>query len=434
MINVLNIERMKYLKILSISLLAVLSVMCVSCVDDETDMGMGLQDPSSIFNGKVCDTITATAVTVLDDSLLTSNYSTGVIGYYYDNVFGSVKASMYTQAALSTPSTGVTFANATIDSVVVSLVCSGAYPKPSDTNAVVDLEFQVYEVTEDMYLDTSYYATDSKTYSASPYFDDMVTFRFTDTIVNLKLNSSIYSKFENKVFASNSEFLEELKGLLIRMNYNTMNNYMLYVNYWAISTGMTVYYKDESGVATKYSFLFDKTAAHFNSYEHNYSGTPLNVFQTQRTDSIEGDQKLYLEALGGTSVKFRFPYLSNWAAEHPNAVIHQAELFVYLPNETVNSNPPASLILYRYDADGSLSAIPDMLDGVLSEGFDGNYNSSNRSYRMRVSRQIQQMVSGSVPDLGMRMYVNSRRSVANRCVVSGTATDQPIKLKIIYTE
>ena len=425
---------MRYLKVLSVSLLAVLSVMYVGCVDDETDMGMGLQDPSSVFDGKVCDTITATAVTVLDDSLLTSNYSSGVIGYYKDEVFGSVKALMYTQAALSTPSTGVSFANATIDSVVVSLVCSGIYPKPLDTNGVANLRFEVYEVIEDMYLDTSYYATDSKGFSTTPYFDNDVPFKSTDTIVNIKLDPSIHSKFENNVFTSNSDFLETLKGLLIRMNYNTMTNYMLYVNYWATSTGMTVYYTDESGVATKYSFLFDKTAAHFNAYEHNYSGTPLNVFQTQRSDSIKGTQKLYLEALGGTSIKFRFPYLSKWAAEHPNAVIHQAELFVYLPDEPINNNPPASLILYRYAADGSLTTIPDMLDGVLSEGFDGSYNSKDRSYRMRVTRQIQQIVSGTAPDLGMRMYVNSRRSVANRCVVSGTDTDKPIKLKIIYTD
>ena len=92
------------------------------------------------------------------------------------------------------------------------------------------------------------------------------------------------------------------------------------------------------------------------------------------------------------------------------------------------------MILYRYVADGSLTTIPDMLDGVLSEGFDGSYNSKDRSYRMRVTRQIQQIVSGTAPDLGMRMYVNSRRSVANRCVVSGTDTDKPIKLKIIYTD
>ena len=78
--------------------------------------------------------------------------------------------------------------------------------------------------------------------------------------------------------------------------------------------------------------------------------------------------------------------------------------------------------------------MPDMVDGVLSEGFDGKFNSESRSYRMRITRQIQQMLTGVAPDLPMVLYANSRRSSANRCILSGTATDKPMKLKIIYTE
>ena len=146
-----------------VALLSIVAASFVACTEEESDLGMGLQDPSSVFDGKVCDTITATAVTILDDSLLTSNYSAGVIGYYRDDVFGEVKASMYTQAALSTPTTGVSFNNTTIDSVRVTLVCSGIFPKESDSNSVHQLHFEVFEITEDLLLDTSYYATDSKT-------------------------------------------------------------------------------------------------------------------------------------------------------------------------------------------------------------------------------------------------------------------------------
>ena len=71
---------------------------------------------------------------------------------------------------------------------------------------------------------------------------------------------------------------------------------------------------------------------------------------------------------------------------------------------------------------------------TTSEGFDGKFNSTNRCYRMRITRQIQQLLTGTVPDLPMVLYVNSRRSSANRCIISGTATDKPMKLKIIYTE
>ena len=419
---------------------AILSCICsiflFSCTEDETDLGMGLQDPSSVFDGKVCDTLTVEAVTVFDDSLLTSNYSSGVIGYYRDNIFGEVKATMYTQASLSTPSTGVSFMNTTIDSVVISLVCNGSFPKSSDSNSVYNLNFEVFEISEDLYLDTSYYATDSKTLG-NKYYDNTIAFKPIDTVINIKLDPTIYSKFENKEYANNETFLEELKGLCIRMNYNTKTNCMVYVNYWATATGLTVYYKESENqdTSSSYAFLFDKTAAHFNRYEQDYTGTELAVFQTNPYDSISGNGALYLESLGGTSIKLRFPYLKAWGEQHPNAIIHQAELYVKVPDLPINDNPPGSLVCYRYlTPDGTAtSIIADMLDGVLSSGFDGAYNSSDRQYRMRISRQIQQILTGVLPDYGLRLFVNSRRTTANRCVVGGT-NNKSIKLKIIYTE
>jgi hypothetical protein len=42
-------------------------------------------------------------------------------------------------------------------------------------------------------------------------------------------------------------------------------------------------------------------------------------------------------------------------------------------------------------------------------------------------------LTGVLPDYGLRLFVNSRRTTANRCVVGGT-NNKSIKLKIIYTE
>ena len=261
-----------------------------------------------------------------------------------------------------------------------------------------------------MYLDTSYYATDCMNLG-DKYFDDYIEFRNIDSVVTLKLDATIHSKFANKEFTDNANFFETLKGLCIKMNYEGLNDYMLYVNYCATATAMTVYYTDnETYDTSQYVFLFDKTAAHFNRYEHDYSGTPLSIFQTNRTDSIRGNESLYLEALGGTAIKFRFPYLIEWGKKHPHATIHQAELFVSVPDEPINDKCPSSIICYRYTESGGLVTVPDMVDGVLSEGFDGKFNSTNRCYRMRITRQIQQMLTGKVPDLPLVLYVNSRRS------------------------
>ncbi len=406
----------------------------IACTEDESDLGLGLQDPSSIFNGKVFDTTTVVAYTVFDDSLLTSNYATGVIGYYQDNVFGKVEGYMYTQASVST-SGGVSFENTEIDSVVLSLICVGVYPSSLNTSkSIQNLHFQVYAMSEGIELDSSYYASDSRPTGAC-YFDNTIQYNPSDSLIRMKLSSNIHSVFENQIYKDNSSFIEAFKGMFIKMVPNWASPCMLYINYWASVTGITVHYRDaETTKPLTYRFVFNKSAAHFNQYVQDYSGTALSVFNVDKKATIEGTQKLYLESLGGTSIKLNFPNLIEWGKQHPNAIIHQAELFLPFSEASPDNDPPSQVICYKYTRSGTIIPIADMTDGILGKGFDGSYNTSQRYYRMRITRHIQQMLNGTIGDYGLRIYVNARRTTANRCIINGTQTSNPVKLKIIYTE
>lgn len=411
-----------------------------ACNPEDTDFGRDLTDPSAWYNGTLCDTLSIEAYTFREDSMTTSNYLNGVIGVMQNSVFGKTEAAMYTQAALSTTG-GISFESDVVDSVVVSLAISDLFSTTArDSNYVYTARLQVVPLADPMYPDSTYYACSDVQCLRMVYFDSVMRIAKNDSVVRMKLNASSLSIFSNRVYNDNSAFQSALKGFKISLEPQgaDANDMMMSVNYAAQSTGLTVHFHSNNDtMPLSYTFVFSGTsAAHFNSYRHTYSSSPLSVFNTNVKDSVSGVQKLYLQPLGGTFVKMRFPTLKQWSAQHPNAVVHHAQLILPVNDATTSLGDPSSrLLCYRYGANGSVSLIPDLMDALLNGGFDGNYNNAKGQYRMRITRQVQQAVTGANSgDLGI--YIDARRISAKQVILSGTDKTMPnhTKLEIIYSE
>ena len=412
-----------------------------SCTNEDTDFGRDLTDPSAWYNGTLCDTLSLEAYTCREDSMTTSNYMNGVIGIMQDNVFGKTEAAMYTQAALSTTG-GISFQNDVIDSVVVSLAITDFFSNDKkDSNYVFSARMKILPLADPMSPDSTYYSCSDIQCLRMIYFDSSLRIKITDTVVRMKLiKSAIMPIFENKVYGNNEEFQTALKGLkiILEPEGSDANNMMLCVNYAASNTGLNVHFhSDNDTLPLKYSFVFSgSSAAHFNSYRHIYTTSPLSVFESNVKDSVSGTQKLYIQPLGGTYIKMRFPTMKQWSEQHPNAVIHHAQIVLPVDASSDNTGDKAKrLLCYRYRTSDTVALIPDMMDALLSGGFDGNYDSDKNQYRMRVSRQIQQMVSG-VPNYGLAMYIDARRISPYKTILCGTDKTLPkhAKLEIIYSE
>lgn len=411
-----------------------------ACNPEDTDFGRDLTDPSAWYNGTLCDTLSIEAYTCREDSMTTSNYLNGVIGMLQNSVFGKTEATMFTQAALSTTG-GISFERDVVDSVVLSLAITDFFSTDlKDSNYVYSARMKVVPLADPMYVDSTYYACSDVQCLRQVYFDNSMRISKKDTVVRMKLNSSIMSIFQNKSYANNEEFQTALRGFKISLEPEgaDADNMMMYINYAAAATGLTVHFhSDNDTVPLKYTFVFSGTsAAHFNSYRHTYTASPLSVFNTNVDDSVAGTRKLYLQPLGGTFVKLRFPTLKQWSAQHPNAVIHHAQLVLPVDDATTALGESAArLICYRYQSNGTVALIPDMMDALLSEGFDGRYDADKNQYRMRVSRQVQQAVTGSTNG-DMAIYIDARRVSAKQVLLCGTDKAMPkhVKLEIIYSE
>ena len=412
------------MKKLLLAAAALLLLAATACTDEESELGLGLTDPATLYNGHT-DTLCADmAYSLRDDSLVTSNFSYGIIGNHTDATFGRVSSMLFTQIGLASGMSTINFDEVNIDSVVLALVVDGLYP---DTTASYSFHFEVMQLAEQLLSDTDYYSFDTLAVNPSAtFFNAPVTVTAHDTVVRLRLSTNI-----NSVLSQSNDsagFMAATKGLRIRIT-DAGDEGMLSINFASTLTCMTAYYHyGTDTMPYNYQFLTGAGVTHFTNFRHDFSGT---IFNGQ--DSLDGSQLLYLVPLAGYNIRLGFDTeLKAFHAAHPMAVIHHAELL--LP--TASSAPtlyPEQLVALRVNDGGTLSFIPDYADAYTYRGFDGKYDENRGLYRLRVTQHLQQLLRQGC-DNGMSVMLDARRSSARRTILNGPQASNPPKIVFVYTE
>lgn len=414
-------------KIAALCLTLLVLLVPVACTEEESDLGLSLQDPFTLYEG-VRDTASLSACTLLDDSLSTAGYTAGTFGDYHDPVFGDVEAIIYSQ--ISTTKEGVRISEDVIfDSVVMTLAIDSVFPILPDSTPQ-PLHVIVKQLDEQVVSDSAYYSTDKLAESSVCFFDDVVTY-IADSI-RLVLNGNIESVLRKS--CSQEDFIKQAKGFCLKLAPGS--NKLLTVDFSALGTRLSFYYHTAEVPNLKYDFVINSEAAHCMYYGHNYANTSLAPFASNRKDSIEGSQKLYLEPLGGTKLRVNMQdFITRFSKEHPHAVIHYAELLLPV-SDTAETQLPVRVLALKRNADGTSQYVTDA--NVLSNpytysGFDGYYHRDSHQYRLRITRHLQEMLRTG-RDYGTELIIDARRSSALRAVINGSGTDNPIRVDFIYTE
>lgn len=406
-----------------IALLPVLLMLgCLSsCTNEESELGLNLTNNDTQYNGKHHTFTADSAFSVRDDSLLTTNYSYCIIGNYHDATFGKVSSTLFTQIALPDNSGSINFNDVLIDSVVLTLVKNQLYP---DTNSTYNFHFEVMQLDEAIQNDTLYFSCHTLPVNTSAvFFDSVVTVHPNKDTIRLKLGANINPVLTQN--ASADQFSENAKGLRIRLT-NAGDEGMLSLNLAATATCLTVYYRNstEDTIEMEYPFLVGTGATHFTHFEHDYSGSV-----TAGASSIDGNTTLYLEPLGGYNIRIYFDSaIRTFVADHPYAAVHHAELLMPVAAGADAMKPNCIIAMSDYRASVGIPIID-----YISSGVDGNYNSDNNYYRLRVTRYVQDLLRNG-GDTGTTLLLDSRINNAARTILNGTTAANPIRIEIVYSE
>lgn len=414
-------------KLKTIFFFAAVALTMTSCMDEESALGISLADTSMLYHGKTDTLYADNAWTEREDSLLTSNYSFGILGNYTDPTFGKVSSVLYTQIALPANANNISFSDdLVIDSVVLTLTKNEIFP---DTAGVYNFHFEVMQLAEALVSDTMFYATNSLPVNESAvFFNGNVTVTNADSLISLKLNSTINPVIHRTATAE--EFIAQTKGLRIRLT-SAGDEGLIGIDFSMATTCLRTYYHYASSDTTNsgfYTFLMGAGTSHFTHFEHDYSGT---LFASG--DKIPGTVRLYLEPMAGHQIRMSFNRdLQAFHAAHPWAVIHHAELIMPVAPESPTLWPDQILTLGHME-DSTDFYINDLTDLYTLSGYDGSHHEEGNYYRMRVTQHLQTLLRQG-KDPGLLLLLNSRRHSAQRAIFNGIGTTNRPRIVFVYSE
>src|SRR5690606_23077363 len=211
-------------------------------------------------------------------------------------------------------------------------------------------------------------------------------------------------------------------------------NGILYFDLLNAQSKATLYYRDElndPGVPKQFEFQINENSVRYTVVEHDHAqALDGSIVQALQDTSTTADQ-VYVQSLGGLRAALRFPDLMQHAVD--GKALAKAELIVPIEGEfNPFLTPPAQLFLFRRNAEGEEEFLPDQLSGVAD--IDGRYRNDAREYRFNITRYIQAVLNGSLPNNGIEMVPGSNGVTADRAVLSGPVGEgDRMRLLITFT-
>jgi hypothetical protein len=402
-------------------------------------IGLDVQPVTDQINVKYVDSLQVNAYTLREDSVRSDRTLYYLLGSINDNVFGKSTASFATQ--LNLPSSNITFPqDATVDSIVLSLVVKGYYGNDKHINP---LQIRVYEVDDMLYPDSSYYSMQTlnkkSLIGAKNCIPNLTDSVFVDNSklpphVRIPLDNNLAKRFIEDAaggsLANNATFTEYFKGILVEVIPASIGGSIYYFDILSTASKVTLYYHTAEQ-SSSFSFLINDKCARFNMYTQDYT-TANADFQSQLANQGQPSEKLYLQSRAGTKINISFPDIKNIIDPYP-VIINKAELVFKVDAGDITSGiypVPVRLTLVKYKEDGTYAFMADQ----ASASFGGEYNSSKKEFKFNISQHIQSIIKEEAEDYGIALVVSGASTRGDRVVLHGMLSgENKPQLKLTYT-
>jgi len=424
-----------------------ISLLITACNKKPDQVGLGLQ-PTTAELSVIFDNSTGLfSHSIVEDSVRTDAnvIQTGMIGSLMDPVFGRTTSEIFSQFRLS--ENGQNFGtNPILDSLVLSFQYLGLYGDSMSSQTI-----RVYELDEDMNPDTSYYSHQTisddgveigeLTFIPQPGDSVNVGGEMQAPQLRIRLSDEFAQKIINadeSEFEDNEAWLEFMQGLRITADHASTDGGIISFDMFAPHTALTIYYKTGDPQDTlSYTFLSNNNCARFSSYDHNEYLNASSFFQAQVTngDTSLGNNLFYLQSMGGVKAQIRLPDIHEFFAEGPVA-INEAKLIFNVYDDGEELVGPPQLGLAKIDEEGNYILLPDATEA--SSYYGGYLNEGKTQYFFRISRHVQQVLTGQSPNYPLVVLISGASFRPNRVILYGSDSisndDLKMTLAIKYTQ
>lgn len=393
------------------------------------------------------DTFSVTTQVVREDSLRTDLSVYNLLGLYHDPIFGPTSASIYTQVLLTGVNVDLESSTSTLDSIVLTLDYEVLY---GDTAAPMSIN--VYELSTDLNNSNEYYSNSHTPHYSTPIgsltftpnLDDSVSIGFDNSKkiphLRVKLSNTFGQSIMNgdiqgsNDMVDNSTFTSFMKGLYIT-TVDSVNNTSLASGQGSILSfdmnsslsTVTIYYNDTS----KYDFTINSEGVKYNRFDHNYTGTDIEV---HLNNSITKDTTVtYVSSMAGVKTRLDIPNIKD-ITSNGTVVINKAEIVLTVENGSEGNfdDPVSSMSLVGIDENGDAFFIPDFFEGL--DHYGGDYDEDTKTYTFNISRHINDLIYHT-NNYGMYIIANGSAISADRSVLGSEKNSiSELKLNITYSK
>ena len=385
------------------------------------------------------------------DSVTTKNASYALLGAIKDPVFGTTEAGFYTQFRPSVA--GQSFgSNPVLDSLVLQLYIADYY---GDTMMMQTAH--AYVLTDTLSYEGTYY---SHSVLATEVIDQANNYQFmprphtktivigTDTVGQPVLRIPLSQELGNYLINLDSSyysrpdlFKQQFKGLYVNCSPVSQNGSIVSINLTNNSfTMLQLYYHDAATPEKpmRYNYYVTSSDTYFNHFDHDYQqGSPEFVQQVLEVEEGLGQERVYLQTMGGVKTFIQFPNIVHWAdsLENSYVVINEAKLILPATPLLVDSvyKAPSMLSLIGFNADSTTYLLPDYYEGT--NYFGGSYNTSQNTVTFRISEYMQDIILKHKDNAGLSLGINGAAYNAQRLVLNGpeTAEGEKMRLEVTYS-
>jgi hypothetical protein len=240
-----------------------------------------------------------------------------------------------------------------------------------------------------------------------------------------------------------NEFLDIFNGIQITVDesqFNTQRSGIIYFDTFTQTSFIAMHYRTlvdpEAAVYDTLAYIFpiSSNLAKFGQFSQDHSlGRSSLVDQVENLNPDQGQQDLYIQAMGGTKIMVELPYLEN-LRDSADLAINNAILSIPVRTLDVDVfDPPLNLFIFGTTSAGNSFLLPDQLDGTIG----GSLDRVNQVYNFNISRYIQQVLLGSLENNPLEIVTSRAASSANRVVLNGPdypSRERRMKLSITFTK
>jgi hypothetical protein len=389
-----------------IGLILPLTLFLFSC-EDPNEIGLELTgDPERI--GAYYQEIELGTSLINNDSLFTLSIQRLMTGETFNNEFGKLSASSYTQFRFSSAKLDIPD-SAMFDSLVLYVKNDYAY----GPGIAINQRFTVHELTEDLYDTAAYFSFSSAEYDPIPIAtgdfllpernDTILSFRIDDTYGQELFEAAIDT---NMIDPDDVSTLHALfKGFAFISDLG--NNSVMGINVINDSTQLRLFYTYNDST---YNYPFDLSGvANFNRIVTDRNGTPLQgIEEIHNEDFYPDNDKLYIQSGADLVTKIHFAPLLEFFDTIEYATINQSLISITIDEPGFNELPPSSVSFYYTNETNKRIRVGNQYAGILQEGtselLKAPYVEEELNYKASISIFCDNLLKGYVTDTVVLMY------------------------------